>query len=400
MSKINVKRHCMIVHHNYPLAEPRVEREAQALLRFGYEVDVICLQQTDDELPFEVVEGANVHRLPVRRDKRRGIAGQFLEYLSFFFLAFLKVNSLYNKRKYGVVEVHNLPDFLVFAAIWPKLRGARLILNIHDVMPEFYAARFKTGMNSWQVRLVRWQEWISCRFADHVITVTELWREALIARGVRADKTSVVMNLPDERIFGNGHSATPPAPPQDGFRLIYHGAITQRYGLDLLIQAVDMVKARVPGIHLTLHGGGEFRDELMRMVEERKLQEYVHFSINKVPSSELPRMIQRAHAGVVPYRRDVFTDGILPTKLMEYAAMQIPVIAARTTVIEKYFNEDMVQFIPAEDVNALAEAIVHLYQHPERRSQLVAGCNRFTERYSWEKISRQYHHTVEQLTAG
>src|SRR5512143_1913032 len=297
------RRHCMVVHHTYPLAEPRVERDAQALVSHGYEVDVICLQE-EDEPAVDLVEGVNIYRLPVRRDKGRGAAAQLLEYLAFFILAFFKLISLHRRRRYKVVQVHNLPDFLVLAALWPKLAGARVILDIHDVMPEFYAARFKRSMDSWPVRLVRWQERLSCRFADHVITVTELWRQALITRGVPAEKVSVVMHLADQRVF------RPPAAAlrvtdRCSFKLIYHGSINQRYGLDLLVRAVDVVRQRIPEIHLTIHGGGDYRNAVMQLVEELKLQQHVYFSTNKVPIAELPKIICQADVGVVPYRRDV-----------------------------------------------------------------------------------------------
>ncbi|HSL43092.1 MAG TPA: glycosyltransferase family 4 protein [Anaerolineales bacterium] len=397
MKKSKAKRHCMIVHHAYPLAEPRVERESQALVKHGYEVDVLALQQDPPAPAFEVVEGVNVYRLPVLRDKSRGIVGQFLEYFSFFIRSFFKVSALHFKRKYGVVEAHNLPDFLVFAALIPKLMGAKVILNIHDVMPEFYAVRFKTGMSSWPVRLVRWQERISCWFADHVITVTELWRQSLIGRGVRADKTSVVMNLADERIFGDAKPADHPNGSREGFRLIYHGTITRRYGIDLLIQALDKVKSEIPGIHLTIHGGGEFRDEIMRMVKERNLDSYVYFSVNRVPSSELPKMIMKADLGIVPYRYDVFTDGILPTKLMEYAAVGVPVVAARTTAITAYFDNEMVHLFTPGDVNELAQSILFLYKDRTRLAQYAQNIEKFNERYNWRTVASQYVGLIDRL---
>ena len=155
------KTHCMIVHAHYPVGETRVERQAQALLVHGFQVDVICLRN-QDEAPFEFVDGVTVYRLPVRRHKQRGVVIQFLEYLAFFWLAFFKASILYWKRHYRVVQVHNLPDFLVFAAVLPKLFGARLILDLHDLMPEFYAARFCAELSCLPVQLVRWQEAMAC----------------------------------------------------------------------------------------------------------------------------------------------------------------------------------------------------------------------------------------------
>ena len=199
-SKEDSKRHCMVVHAYYPIGETRVEREARVLIDHGYEVDVICLLGKGEPV-VEAKDGINVYRLPVKRYVSGGVFSQFFEYLAFLVLALFKLASLHRERRYRTVQLHNLPDFLVFAGLVPKLTGSKLILDIHDLMPEFYAARFNTDLNSLPVRLVRWQEKISCRVADHVITVTEPWRQTLIERGVPAEKVSVVMNVADDQIF-------------------------------------------------------------------------------------------------------------------------------------------------------------------------------------------------------
>ena len=395
MNKSGIKRHCMIVHHPYPLAEPRVEREAQALIRHGYEVDVICLLHSPGESAFEVVEDVNVHRLPVRRDKQRGILRQLLEYMSFLLLALVKVARLYQKRRYGVVEVHNLPDFLVFAAIWPKLMGARVILNIHDVMPEFYAARFKSNRTSWIVRLVRLEERISCRFADSVIITTHRWRNALVERGVPARKIFVVMNLADERIFKQ------PATPRrhrggEAFHVVYHGTITPRYGVDLAIHASARLRERIPGYRLFLVGRGEYREEAMKLVRELELQSSVTFLDTK-PLAELPSLIEQMDAGVTSYKFDGFTDGCLPTKLLEYTAMGIPSVVAPTPVITDYFDESLVEFCAPEDPHDLAEHIYLLYSNPGRYNELASNTARFNERYNWASMSAEYVRLVDRM---
>ncbi len=390
------KTHCMVVHAYYPLDETRVEREAHALVAAGFEVDVLCLQN-EKELAEETVDGVNVYRLPVRRHKGQGLAVQMLEYLSFFVLVFLKLLKLHPRRGYGTIQVHNLPDFLVFSTFVQKLSGVRIILDLHDLMPEFFAGSYDRSMDSLPVRMLKLQEWLSCRYADCVITVTETWRQTLIERGVPAEKAFVVMNLADERIFGQGVSVNHPANRRNGFRMIYHGTIAQRYGLDLLVEALDTVKSEIPDIHLTLHGGGEFRDELMRMVEERNLQKYVYFSVNKLPTNELPKLIQGADVGVVPYRYDIFTDGILPTKLMEYAAVGIPVIASRTSAITDYFDPQMVQLFSPGDVRELANSIMLLHNDRNLLLQYKQNIEKFNERYNWKTVAAQYVQIVQRL---
>lgn len=390
------KRVCMVVHAYYPMGETRVEREALALADQGYEVDILCLQHRG--APSEEVEnGVRIYRLPAKRYRRSGASRQFAEYMVFFFLVLFKLGTLYLRRKYCIVQVHNLPDFLVFAAVLPKLGGARLILDLHDLMPEFYSARFQAETSSWALSLVRWQERLSCRFADQVITVTEAWRQALLRRGVAPEKVTVVMNVADSRSFSRETVVKLPKREDSRLSLIYHGVWTYRYGLDVAVRAVSIVRDQIPGIHLTLHGGGDQRGALVHLVKELGLEQQVAFSMRFMPSNELPRFIRTADIGVVPYRRDPFTNGILPTKLMEYVALGLPVIASRTSAIMAYFDETMVEYCEPGDPEDLARCILEMHANRDRWVELVANSDRFNEEYSWPSVSAKYVALVERL---
>jgi glycosyltransferase involved in cell wall biosynthesis len=386
----------MVVDAYYPLMETRVQREALALADHGIEVDVICLRRGQEE-PTSLEDGVRVYRMPVRRQRAKGMAVQMLEYLTFFALAFLHLTWRHLRRPYDVVQVHNLPDFLVFAALVPKLTGAKVILDLHDLMPEFYAERFRQPMTSWRVRLVRWQERVSCRFADHIITVTELWRRFLIERGQPPDKVTVVMNVADDRAF---HRDVTPGEGErgDGFSLIYHGYMGYGHGLDLLLHAMWRLQDELPDLRLTLHGGGhKYRRTLQEMVSEMGLEERVRFSLDALPVQQLARLIKGSDVGVVPYRDGVFTGGILPTKLMEYAALGVPAIAARTPTIREYFDPTMVEFFTPGDEDELAASIARLYRDRDRVANLARNISTFTERYNWSKQSAVYLRLVEQM---
>jgi len=265
-------------------------------------------------------------------------------------------------------------------------------------MPEFYAGRFGEN-SSLTARLIRLQERLACRFADHVITVSEHWRQALIGRGVRPDKCSVVMNVADDQIFqpsnGNHHNLS----ARNGFRLIYHGSIHQRYGLDLAVQAVDHLRHEIPDIHLTLVGAGDYLPNLQRMIDLLQLREFITIEPRHL-AEELPEIICSCDLGVVPYRADIFTDGLLPTKLMEYAALGLPVVAARTTAIQAYFKKTNVKFFEPGKVDDLVRCIIDLYHHPDRMTELARGSNNFNQRYNWTKISKDYVSLVDCLRLG
>ncbi len=220
--------------------------------------------------------------------------------------------------------------------------------------------------------------------------------KTLIARGVPPEKVSVVMNVADERIF------TPPETPRpnEGAHLIYHGTVTRRYGLDLAIEAVAMLRDELPDLRLTVIGRGDDIEHLKQLRDRLGLQDRVTLRDELVLADELPALLAEADVGLAPYRNDVFTDGLLPTKLMEYAVMGMPCIAARTTAIEAEFADTFVAFFTPGDAADLARRIRELRDDRELRADLAAGTRRFTERANWKEIGARYVELVERLGAS
>ena len=368
------KRHCMIVHAFYPVGETRVQREAEALVKRGYEVDVLCLKRNGDRY-LDYFNGVRIIRIPFTRYIIKSLMGQLLEYLVSFFIFMFQVSRLHMQRRYKTVQVHNPPDFLIFTAWLPRMMGARLILDLHDPMPEFYASKFDKAPESLIVRYLSWQERVSCRFAHLVVAVSHQWKRIHVSRGVPKDKVFVVMNLADESIFYS--TAQPDAPPMKNgkLRLIYHGTVVHRYGLDLVLDALAGLP--VNEVLLTIVGNGEDMKALIRKADKLNIKEKVEFSLNFKPAEELPEILLNADVGIVPYRNDPYTDKIVPTKLLEYAALEIPCIAARTDAISHYFDETMVEFFPPGNVEELGRCILKLYRNPDRLAELRKGMLQF-----------------------
>jgi glycosyltransferase involved in cell wall biosynthesis len=383
----------MVVHAYYPVGETRVQRQAEALVDRGWEVDVLCLRRPGEPVR-ERQGGIRVRRLPVRRHPRHGMVVQLLEYLAFATAALLVLSWLQLRRRYTSVEVHNPPDLLVLCALVPKLLGVPVILDIHDLTPELFAARRGDRANGWLVRAVTRQERLACRLADHVITVTETWRERLIERGVPAERVSVTMNVADTRYFQRAPSREP---GEGGFRVVYHGTLTDRYGVDVLLDAVAALVPELPELTLQVLGDGDARDALLRRAEELGLDGRVGFSPGMMDVADVVREIQRADVGVVPNRRGRFTDELLPTKLLEYVAVGVPVVASRTPGLEAYLDDGMVEYFTAEDPADLAASLRRLHDDDERRRALVRKADAYHRRNGWPAVATAYTSRIREL---
>lgn len=388
-----MKKICMVAY-TYYLSDPRVRREAEALADRGDMVDFICLQR-EGEKKREIVNGVSLYRLSIRRYRGSGIFAYMIGYLSFFVFSFFKVNFLYFKKRYNLIQVHTMPDFLIFIAFIPKLFGSKVVLDMHDLMPELYISKFKLNEGYFIIQIIKWIEKLSARFADRIITVTDLWRNRLIDRTVSPEKCSILLNVADGNIFDR--KKQPDNNKKNGFKLMYHGTLVKRYGVDIAIKAVNIAGKEIDNLEFDILGEGDDQKELLSLICQLNLENSVYLTGKFVPVGHLPEIILQADIGIVPNRADGFTNEVLNTKLLEYVALGIPVVAARTKGVEAYFDNSMVDFFEPGDEEDLARCILDLYRNPAKRKQLALNANRFNEKYNWSSQKKVYYQLIDNL---
>ena len=376
-----------LVRQLYYDNDPLLRREVDALVDDGFDVDILCMRRAG-EARFERAGAVTIRRLPLSH-VRGGMARYLYEYAAFLVMAGAYLTVLHLRRSYDVVQVNTPPDTLVFAAIVPKITGTPVLLHLAETMPEFFATKFKTSLQSRAVRTVGWFERLSIAFASSAITCTEQMREAFAARGSDPRRIGVVLNSADERVFDP--ERYPALPLTDGkFVLICHGTMEERYGLDTLVEAVALVRDELPDVHVQLIGGGTYRPALERLVADRGLRDRVSFSTGWVPMDDLVRAIASADAGVVAMKRDAFRDITHCNKMFDFITMRKPVLASRTRAVDAYFGDDCFELFESDDPADLARAIRALHTDPARRAQLVDRATRRNELYRWPRQRAHY----------
>jgi len=383
----------MAAYTNYR-RDPRVKREAEALVEAGHRVIFLARRQPS-EPNREMIAGVEVIKTPGLKNKCTSFTEYLIDYGLFFFL--IALHLLRHPLRYRLIHINNMPDFLVFATWLPRLLGRPVIHDIHDLMPELYLEKFTTGEKHWVIRALETQERWAGKFASVVLTVEERLKDILAERGIPRDKIYVLMNLPDERIF----APRPPLAPKSSdapFVLVYHGTLARRLGLDIAIEAVSKARDMIPRLELRIIGAGEERDRLIALRDRLDLQEIVTFSDGFVPVEQIPALLQDADVGLIPLRIHSGTDIMLPTKLLEYVSVGIPCIVPKTGTITRYFDEEMVRFFEAENSDSLAEAIIDLYRDPANRILLARqATERFGKIYHWSEHKNAYTQLVERL---
>ncbi len=380
----------IVTHSNYE-EDPRVRRQAEALAAAGHPVDVLALREPGARAA-DRIEGVDVYRLPVRRHQGAGIGTYLAEYAEFFARAALAAVPMHARRRYRLAQVATLPDPLVFALAPLRLDGVPVVLDLHEAMPEFFRSRFPAASGRLVGRSLLAAERASIAFASHVLTVNDALRDRLTDLGVPASKVAVILNRPRADRFDRSAHAERPFMAEGCLRLVYAGALTPLYQLDVVVDAVGRLARGESGppvdVTLDLYGRGDAEPLLRAGAEEVRVGDRVSFH-GRIPVEEVAGRLAAADVGLAPTRRDQFTDFSLSTKIFEYAAMGKPVVASRLPTVERYFGESLCYFEPG-DAASLEAAIRRLIDDTACREAIVTAAGRRVRELSWEREADRY----------
>jgi glycosyltransferase involved in cell wall biosynthesis len=396
--RLRGKRAAVLLFSYYP-ADPRPLRAAETLAAEGVTIDLFCLQQSPTDLRQETINGVNVFRMPLKRH-RGGKLRYFRQYSAFILGSFAALARRTVSHRYDLVHVHNMPDALVFSALVPKLLGAKVILDLHDPMPELMQSIFDLSRESLSVRLLEKLEKWSISFSDAVLTVNLACKKIYSGRSCPSGKITVVMNAPDEDVFPlvdpkaesrrNGESSRP-------LTILYHGSLVQRNGFDLAVDALEKVRKNIPAAKLFVCGERtSFFDEVMNAADKKGLGAAVHY-LGMKNRKQIVEVIESCDVGIIPNHRNLFTKINTPTRIFEYLAMGKPVIAPRAAGIQDYFGDTELVFFELGDSEDLARKIEYVHSHPAEMQETVRRGQQVYIGHQWKIEKRNLLHVASEL---
>ena len=381
---------CMVAYTYYD-GDNRVMRYAETLAARGDHVDVIALRRRDSE-PDTVIKGVNVIKIQSRTRNENGRGAYLFRLLAFLLRSAWIVAKRHHHLHYDLIHVHSVPDFLVLAALLPKFSGTKIILDIHDVLPEFYASKFSSGRRTAIFKLLLLVERASAWVANHVIIANDIWRERLVARSVRGDKCTTILNFPDRGIFHR----TGKTREGGRFVMLYPGTLSWHQGLDIAIRALARIRDSAPQAELHIYGQGTERQSLIDLVRELNLDGRVQIH-DSVSLREIAGIMEDADLAVVPKRGDMFGNEAFSTKTLEFMALGVPLIVAATAIDKYYFDDSLVRFFRCGDEEDLAAAMLQLITDSALRRQLVQNGLAFASLNDWESKQGMYLDIVNSL---
>ena len=395
--RLRGKRVAVVVFSHYP-SDPRPRRAAEALSQLGMNVEVICLRHDKNETRCETRGGIRIRRVSLKR-RRGGKLSYVFQYSAFLFISFVLLAFYSLRGRYHLVHVHNMPDILVFAALVPKVFGSKVILDLHDPMPELMMTIFGLAPKSFGVRLLTNFERWSIKFAHAVLTVNQACKRLFADRGCPLEKVHVVMNSPDENIFKYRETMQPTIERHSGrpFVIMYHGSLVERHGLDIGVSALGLIQQTISQAELRIYGQSTpFLERVLNSVRGSNLEKSVRY-LGPRTLEQIVEAIDECDVGIIPNRRSVFTEINTPTRIFEYLSRGKPVIAPAVPGIQDYFSDGQLIFFELGDAIDLARKLEHVYLQPESVEKTVRLGQAVYRDHRWSVERAKFTNLVGQL---
>lgn len=380
--------HVLILVENLSVPfDRRVWQESRALTEAGYRVSVICPAGTRrDTESFAEIDGVHIHRYPLRA-ATGGPLGYVREYGAAMWHTMRLARRVHRGTRVDVVHACNPPDLLLLAALPMKLRGARMVFDHHDLVPELFESRF--GGRGPLYRVSRLFERITFALANVVISTNESYRQVAIDRGGKdPGHVHVVRSAPDLSRFV-------PVEPRPELKrgkdhlLCYLGVMGPQDGVDYALRALVHLRDDLDrdDVHAVFVGSGDAHDDLVRLAGELGLDDIVEFT-GRVPDQAVQEYLSTADVCLAPDPKNPLNDVSTMNKIVEYMAMGRPLVSfdlreARVSA------GDAALYAEPNDERRFAELIVELLDDPERRARMGAlGRRRVEESLSWDTSRR------------
>ncbi|MFW9928796.1 MAG: glycosyltransferase [Candidatus Thorarchaeota archaeon] len=297
-----------------------------------------------------------------------------------------------NPGREFILHFHNMPNIIDFISIPFKSRPIRVIIDNHDLLPLLIKEKFNSSI---LYGITKVEQYLSHKIADHIICADHNQLEYITQTGIDANKVTAILNVANPKIF---ESQT--IPGNSGFNLVYHGTISKRLGIDLIIDALSKAVKVNKKIKFNLIGEGDYLEEIKNKVNMLNLSDNIIIKDKFVPLEELPKIISEMDVGIIGNRLTLLSDYMLPVKLIEYVYMQKPVIAPKNAIISKYFKDDMVCFYEPENVDEMAEKMLYLCNNRETRQKYAHNALEFTKRYNYSTEMGKYQRVINDLLVG
>jgi glycosyltransferase involved in cell wall biosynthesis len=208
--------------------------------------------------------------------------------------------------------------------------------------------------------------------------------QRLLKAGVQRERIHEIRNGIDLRPFDAAKPSLPKGKREEGLLVGLVGRLSPEKGVDIFIQAAALVLKKMPGTRFVVVGDGQDRDVLEGLIGELGVGEDVKLLGRR---DDMPGVYASLDVMVSSSRQEG-----LPMALLEGMASRVPLIATPVGEIQAMVENGVTGvLVPAENAEALADALIDLLQAPEKRRRLaMAGRDRIEQEFSARRMADDY----------
>jgi PEP-CTERM/exosortase A-associated glycosyltransferase len=379
MRILHILDHSLPLHSGYSFRTIAILREQRAR---GWEtLQLTTPRQGDGTAEVEEADGWRFHRTPMRRTPLSGLHGAVL--LQEMIATARRIGELAQSFRPDILHAHS-PVLNALPALWVgRRRRIPVVYEVRALWEDAAVDHGTTTEGSLRYRTSRALETFALRGADHVTTICEGLRREIAARGVDADRITVVPNAVDASKFQLGSPPDPALRKKLGLEgktvIGFAGSFYAYEGLDLLLEAAAILTPRYPDLRVLLVGGGPQEQALKAATAQRGLGDRVVFA-GRVPHDQVQRYYELVDVLAYPRRRMRLTEIVTPLKPLEAMAQGRMFVASDVGGHCELVRHGENGFLfPAGDARALAQAIESVLSRRGEWPRLQAQARRFVE---------------------
>ncbi|MGD9099603.1 MAG: glycosyltransferase family 4 protein [Anaerolineae bacterium] len=366
-------RICVLTSVHQPFDGRIFYRESRTLARAGYEVTLIA------PADFQWEERDDVTVLGVPRPTSRLGRPRI----------WWRLYSLVRRLQPDVIHLHD-PELLLLVPLLRLTMGRRLkiVYDVHEYFADSLAGKYwiPARLRPLARFAAKWLERLLVRWVQGIVCAVE--EQKSLYGGFRGPIT-VVRNLPFAALFENAKQH--PTLNVRGFKLIYVGLILPKRGINVLMEAMRVLREQgMTDVHLFLIGpdtSPAYIQELQAFAQAHQFERQLHW-LGYVPHEQIKHYLVSADVGMAPgLRTRQYQNPGISTKLFEYMLSALPIISVDHPHRRVYIEEsDCGLLVPPQDASAYAESVLWLRAHPhEARVMGQRGRAMVLDHYTWEQ---------------
>jgi len=373
------KKVCILTTVHPPFDGRIFSREARTIAKMGLDVSLVA---SHDKA--EMVDGIRIVPLPTHRSRLSRIAGG------------MQVLRLALKEKADIYHFHD-PELIPIGFLLKIFSKSKIVYDVHEdhpktILTKYYLPKTFRRILAFFFNII---EKSACYSFDYIIFATE---------GIEknfpqfAHKSSVVHNLPRKSYIGVRNAESEKALSKKTHTIICTGGFDVQYGIREAVESLGLIRKR--NVRLLLIGkyqDSKFADALRRLPEYHMV-EFMEW----IPQKELFEHLFGAEIGLVLYHPLPYMVEALPTKIFEYMAAGIPILASNFPLWQSIVEGNGCGVtVDPTDPKKIAEKITYLIEHSALRKQMGENGRRaFIDRYNWDLEKQKMVHIFHGLLAN